>query len=447
MSTCYVNVFRGGFPSVASMFTTMKSILYSQLSVILMSGIYADASSALPRLLNHGAMPVGMEQSCLGTVVSQTVRGVNQVVGAASSLEVPVGKSELFYKFSEPAQFRSIAFTQSGIEGVVHAFASLDGVRWDAVTSSKISKGDLKVNLDEISRYGSHLKLEFNVSHSGKIVTPMVATTQHDSDYVVKQTGGSDRQVVNFAAGLGGARVIYSTATASPASVATGLVNFDLSSRKDHFLVYDLNASRNINDLSCVGIQGFESIEIYAGSELSEDEDWKGRLSLSLDGIKAMACVAKMSLSSDSFSHQFASSLGARYIVMKLQSSSDARVAQIVGLSISGKATVTKLIKGAGQWVNAGIINANASSLESSSRSGNESQEVAFKSAPAVFAWDLERNLNSRLMAGSSAQSGSWMGGSSSSSVSVRGRRANAENTTDPVALEILRCDFVSAQP
>ncbi len=444
MLTCYVTAFRGGFLSVTPMSTTMKSILYSQLSVILMSGIYADASSALPRLLNHGAMPVGMEQTCLGTVISQSVAGKNQQVSGASSLEIPLGKSELFYKFSEPTQFRSVAFTQLGVEGVVHAFASLDGVRWDEVTSAKISKGNLKVSLDKVSRYGSYLKLEFNASHSGQIVTPMVQTTRHDSDYVVKQTG-NDRQTVNFATGLGGARIIYSTATTSSGSMVSALVSFDATVRKDHFLVYDLNDSREINGLSFAGTEGFDSIEIYSGSKLPENEDWKGRLSLSTEAVKAMALVAQVKSSTQPVECKFTSPIAARYVVMKLHTSSDAKLARLIGLSISGDATVAKLVKGSQQSVDAGLIHSKKSSVEVSAQH-EEIQEVAFKSSPAVFAWDLERNLNANLMAGSSAQSRTWMN-ASTSSASIRGRRANAENATDPVALEILRCDFVSEQP
>ncbi len=422
---------------------TMKSILYSQLSILLMSGIYAEATSTLPRLLNHGAMPIGMEQGCLGTSILQTVSGKSHLVSGLSILEVPVGKSELVFKFSEATQFRTITFAQSGLEGVVHAFASLDGIRWDLITTSKLTKADLDVNLDKISRYGSLLKLEFNVSQAGKMVTPAIATTHHDSDFQVKQTTEA-RQWVNFATGLGGARVIYSTATTHPSGVATGLVNFDATQRKDNYLVYDLNESRKLDQISFVGADGFESVEIYSGMELPENEDWKGRLSLSTEGIPTMTCIAKAGTSEQPYLHSLKDSVEARYVVLKLKASPEAELARLVGLSIAGKASVSRVFKGGSQFVHSGMMHSKIHDLDQAS-TDEADNNGSFKKAPAVFAWDLERNMNSNLVAGANGQPGAWMNGSILSTT-TRGRRADGEPDPDPdpLALEILRCDFVS---
>lgn len=421
----------------------MKPIAYTQLCILLMCGTQVVASPNLPRLLSHGAVPVGLEQGCFGTVISHSASGQTVSLPSAGRVVVPAGKSELSYKFQEAAQIRSIFFATNGISGVVSAYVSLDGNKWDKVAVKAIKNSDSHVKLDGFGKFGSNVRLQLDVLTKGEIFVPRVFTSACDADYSVSQTVEVS-SMVDFASGVGGTRVIYSSSEkAISEAMGQGCEGFafDSSKRKTHYLVYDLQQPRAISECVFVGGAGVGAITVLGGSTLPESEDWKGRLFLSVENLARMKTLATKKLVKADTCLSINSKETHRFVVVKMEAVEGTPLMKIGSLCIRGAAVVQKNSKTILAKSSQAILIQNDQNLQNSDAA---QAQVAYQQPAPVFAWDLERSLSNNLM--SNARLSEGLGGGGLTSFSTRGRRADGEEDPDPdpLGIEILRCDFVS---
>lgn len=224
----------------------------------------ATAEAALQKLTPRESVPVGMEMHFAGT----TLEGVQGILNAealtrdhAGEAHLAAGASQMVFKFSRQAVLSSLSFINDGMQGEVRLLASPDGKQWTSLSSERFTATDRQVSVSPGCAQGRYLKLEFDSRQGGTLRCLRIQGGDSDLDYQVAQ--GAEGKPVNFAAGLGGGRVVY----ASPAG-----------SDSERMIVYDFGQPRQLTEFASVHSRQPVGLKVYALPSLPEKEDWRGRM-------------------------------------------------------------------------------------------------------------------------------------------------------------------------
>jgi hypothetical protein len=319
-------------------------------------------------------------------------------------------------------------------------FVSLDGKKWNQAAQSAFKSSDSLIKIERLGVFGSQLRIEFQSKTGAEIISPKIYSTTSDADFVVSQDSAADDEMLDFATGIGGARVIYTTALkpqtlGSDPQIADGL-RFDASTNKNHYIVYDLGSTRTVQRIRSISTTGLDSMFVCACDKVNESEDWKGRLSLAIDSLNNLKYEGNSKTKGEDVTLDFTTGMTGRFIIIKLVASASSKLLHFGSFQIAGKGKLVRI--------------KNSDFPLAASQSKQFRPEVVSEIAsiggatttPSVFAWDVERNVNGILFGASRSSNG--LIGAFQSTAFGRSRRADEDLDPDPASIEILRCDFVS---
>ncbi|MDZ4288062.1 MAG: hypothetical protein U0984_08890 [Prosthecobacter sp.] len=191
------------------------------------------------------------------------------------------GKSEAILKFVKPALVQSVSFVNDGIEGKVAMSISGDGKAWNSLGQDTFSVADRLIKLEAGAAQGRFLRLQFDLTRGGTIRGFQAIGGDTDANYKVTQSDDGSGAPVNFAAGIGGGRLLY----LSPElfgnrndAVRNNRLEFPESDEKYRTAVYDLGQVRALDEFGSVHSPRPVRFAVYAFDTLPEKEDWRGRL-------------------------------------------------------------------------------------------------------------------------------------------------------------------------
>lgn len=428
----------------------MKSAIYFQLCVGLGVCFHAKALE-LARFANHEAMPASMEQASMGTFIASSSGIQNPAALISSSNPSPAvfseGQGTVTLRFARQMNVRQLSFLNVGAAGKLVVTASADNKTWVPMTDAVFAAADDVVDLSSGSAYCKYLRLSFELSKPGAISSMKVVGEDFDADYQVSQDAAGKLQEFNFASGIGGARLIYASPSISgktTSSLKQGVIRFDSAKAEEFVAVYDLGQKRRLETFGCSHGAGLKAMSVYAFGSLSEKENWRGRLTYDTEALARMKPVLSAESNQEIRGTQMLKStqaVEARYVAFKWTVASGLTSFPVFGTVISGQAAVVR--SPAVQLVSAG-------QKAGSQRSFNGADKLvqdAYTAAPAVFAWDMEKGLVGAAGRQAAMLRADVLGVSNSSVYSREDRKSNGAYDladTDPVTVEILRCDIVS---
>jgi uncharacterized protein YndB with AHSA1/START domain len=220
-----------------------------------------------------------------GTTVDSS-KGVNPAAGLllgdpVKPISLASGKSEAVLKFVKPSLVRSIAFVSDGIEGKVALAISGDGKQWQQLAQKSFTPADRLIQIQAGAAQGRYLRLAFDLVRGGTIRGFQAVGGDTDGNYQVTQNGDGSGTPVNFAAGIGGGRLLYlspETFGKKDDAVRNNRLEFPESDERFRTAVYDLGQVRALNEFGSVHSPRPVRFAVYAFESLPEKEDWRGRL-------------------------------------------------------------------------------------------------------------------------------------------------------------------------
>lgn len=154
--------------------------------------------------------------------VDNLINGVD--VTAPSTLSA--GKSFFILNFGKPVMVSNSSIANEGVEGKIALSASADKNGWAVLEEKVITSADREVNFKFAGIQAKFLKYEFVLSKGGLMRALTVFGNQTDYGYALKQDPtGEKGQPMNFAGGLGGARLVY--AAPKPVNGIDSAANFN----------------------------------------------------------------------------------------------------------------------------------------------------------------------------------------------------------------------------
>lgn len=428
----------------------MKSAILLQLCVGLGVCIHAQALE-LSRFLSHEAMPASIEQASMGASIASSSGVENAAALISSTSEKPAvlsgGIGVVTLKLAKQSQVRQLTFLNDGAAGRLVVSASTDNMTWVPMASTAFASGDDVVDLGAGASYSKYLRLSFELSKPGSIAGLKVVGEDYDADYQVSQ-GGGQAQEFNFASGVGGARLIYASATTADKGATAwrqGVLRFDARKASEFVAVYDLGQKRRLGKFGCSHGAGLTAMSVYTFSALPEKENWRGRLAYDTAALGRMTPVVSVEAAKEARGTRLAEvkeAVEARYVAFKWTVAPGLSSFPVYGTVIGGQAVVVRSpavhLASAGQFkAGAGRSVGSVAALD----------KAAYAAAPSVFAWDLERGLFGAAGHQGSMARADGLGASGSAVYSRSTRKADGEENPediDPVSVEILRCDIVS---
>ncbi len=179
----------------------------------------------------------------------------------AGEAHLAAGASHLIFRFPRQTLLSHLSFINDGMQGEVRLLASSDGRQWTPLSGEVFTSADRQVSVSPGCAQARYLKLEFDSRQGGTLRCLRIQGGGSDLDYEVVQA--AQGQPVNFAAGLGGGRMVYAS--------AAGL-------GKERMVVYDFGQQRQLTEFASVHSRQPVGVKVYALSGLPEKEDWRGRL-------------------------------------------------------------------------------------------------------------------------------------------------------------------------
>lgn len=206
------------------------------------------------------------------------------------------GASEVILKFAKQSVVKNVSFVNEGIEGKVALSTSTDGTAWSPVDSSVFSGSDRLVKLDGGAAQGRFLRMQFDLVRGGALRSFQAIGSATDANYTVTQSPDGSGAPVNFAAGMGGGRLLYLSPELFGSrndAVKANLLEFPESDEKYRTAVYDLGQVRSLNEFGSVHSPRPVRFSVYAFDNLPEKEDWRGRLAFDPTVFDTSEPVAK----------------------------------------------------------------------------------------------------------------------------------------------------------
>lgn len=399
-------------------------------------------------------MPAGMEQASLGTSIASSSGVQNAAALISSASQKPAVFSEghgvVTLKLARQMHVRQLTFLNDGAAGKLVVTASADNLTWVPMADAAFASGDDVVDLGAGSAFSKYLRLSFELSKPGSIAGLKVVGEDFDADYQVSQDSAGKMQEFNFASGIGGARLIYASPTVAGKGAGSwkqGVLRFDAAKAGEFVAIYDLGQKRKLGKFGCSHGAGLTTMSVYAFGTIPEKENWRGRLAYDTTALAQMKPVLTVETAEEARGTQMmeaAQPVEARYVAFKWTIAPGLASFPVYGTVISGQAAVVRSpavhLASAGQFKG-------AAGMKRSLDGAGAADKPAYMSAPAVFAWDLERGLFGAAGHQASLMRADGLGASGSTVYSRTARKADGEGNPediDPVSVEILRCDIVS---
>ncbi len=256
------------------------------------------------------------------------------------------GKSEAVLKFAKQSVIKSVSFVNDGIEGKVALATSTDGSAWSQVDNRVFSPSDRLVKLDGGTAQGRYLRMQFDLVRGGVIRSFQAIGTATDANYKVTQSEDGTGSSVNFAAGIGGGRLLYISPELfgnQTAAVKTNVLEFPESDEKYRTAVYDLGQIRTLTEFGSVHSPRPVRFSVYAFENLPEKEDWRGRLAFDPTVFDTSEPVARAEDSSGAgfIKAKSKKAVKSRYIALRWEPDFNPPAFTVDSVSITGKGDVT----------------------------------------------------------------------------------------------------------
>lgn len=286
-------------------------------------------AAVLHKLTPRDAVPVGMEMHFAGTTLEGgqgVLNGEALIRDHTGEAHLAAGASHLIFKFSRQAILSRLSFINDGMQGEVRLLASHDGRHWLPLSSERFMPADRLVSVNPGCAQGRFVKLEFDSRQGGTLRCLRLQGGDSDLDYQVVQNSAG--KPVNFAAGLGGGRMVY----ASPAD-----------SGKERIVVYDFGQSRELSEFASVHSRQPVGLKVYALSALPEKEDWRGRLQADptqLGKPGQLVAQAEDTFGSGHVRLRLDKPVTTRYLAMAWQSSASLADFKVFEIAVSGSGFV-----------------------------------------------------------------------------------------------------------
>lgn len=261
-------------------------------------------------------------------------------------VNLAAGKSEAVLKFPKQSVVNTVSFVNDGIEGKVALSTSTDGNAWSPVDNAVFSPSDRLIKLDGGAAQGRFLRMQFDLVRGGVIRSFQTIGSSTDANYSVTQSSDGDGVPVNFAAGIGGGRLLYISPELFGSrndAVKSNLLEFPESDDKYRTAVYDLGQVRSLNEFGSVHSPRPVRFSVYAFDNLPEKEDWRGRLAFDPAVFDTVEPVAKAEDTSGSgfLKAKPGKTVKSRYIALRWEPDFNPPSFSAYSVSIAGAASVT----------------------------------------------------------------------------------------------------------
>lgn len=262
------------------------------------------------------------------------------------SVNLPSGQSEASLKFAKQSVLKGLSFVNDGIEGKIALSTSADGNSWTPVDSQVFTPSDRLVKLNGGASQGRYLRMQFNLVRGGVIRSFQAIGTATDANYTVTQNADGTGAKVNFAAGIGGGRLLYISPELYGSrndAVKSNVLEFPESDEKYRTAVYDLGQVRTLSEFGSVHSPRPVRFSVYAFDSLPEKEDWRGRLAFDPSVFDTAEPVAKAEDASGSgmVKAKLNKTVKSRYIALRWEPDFNPPAFTAYSVSITGAANVT----------------------------------------------------------------------------------------------------------
>ncbi|HYF35630.1 MAG TPA: hypothetical protein VD994_10100 [Prosthecobacter sp.] len=319
------------------------------LSLLALAALITPASAKWSRLPSVDKKPV--TASILSGTTIDSSKGVTPanalILGdPIKPIALTTGKSEAVLKFVKPALVRSISFVSEGIEGKVALAISGDGKEWHPLGQDSFTPADRLVKIEAGAAQGRYLRLAFDLVRGGTIRGFQAVGGDTDANYSVTQSGDNSGTPVNFAAGIGGGRLLYLSPEQfgnRDEAIRNNRLEFPESDEKFRTAVYDLGQVRALNEFGSVHSPRPVRFAVYAFDSLPEKEDWRGRLAFDPTVFDTTEPVARGEDTTGS-GHLTAKPqkvVKARYLALRWEPDFNPPAFSAYSVSITGHANIT----------------------------------------------------------------------------------------------------------
>ncbi len=336
-----------------------------------------QAGAKWSRLPSVDKKEVSIASVLSGTVVHEA-KGIQQanaliLADPVKPVSLAAGKSEAILKFAKQSVVKSVSFVNDGLEGKVAMSTSTDGKAWSPLDHEVFSAADRMIKLDGGSAQGRFLRLQFELVRGGMIRSFQALGSDTDSNYTVTQNADGTGAPIDFAAGIGGGRLLYLSPEMFGArndAVRSNRLEFPESDEKYRTAVYDLGQVRTLNEFGSVHSPRPVRFSVYAFDNLPEKEDWRGRLAFDPQAFETAEPVASAEdVSGAGFVKAKPSkAVKSRYIALRWEPDFNPPAFSAYSVSISGAASIS--FSGAGVSVTT-TTDANGNSVSTVSVDGN----------------------------------------------------------------------------
>lgn len=274
---------------------------YKQLfTLVAIASLSLQTQAKWSKLPAVEAKPVSTATILAGTTVydSKGLDPANALLmgDPVRAVNLPSGQSEVSLKFIKQSIVKGSSFVNDGAEGKVAMATSSDGKTWSPVASRVFSASDRLVKLDGGTAQGRFLRMQFDLVRGGAIRGFQSMGNLTDGNYTVTQNSDGTGAPVNFAAGIGGGRLLYVSPElfgSRSDAARTNVIEFPESDEKYRTAVYDLGQVRTLNEFGSVHSPRPVRFSVYAFENLPEKEDWRGRLAFDPTVFDTTEPVAK----------------------------------------------------------------------------------------------------------------------------------------------------------
>lgn len=317
---------------------------------LVLASIAVPAIAKWSRLPTLDKRPTSISTVLNGTSVHESSRisKPNHLVLAdpLKPVSLGAGKSSATLKLARQSVIHSISFVSEGLEGRVALALSADGKAWNQAEGSAFTPLDRLVKMSAGASQGRFLRLDFDLVRGGNLRSFQVIGTDTDANYTVKQNADGTGAPVNFAAGIGGGRLLYINPELYGArgdAARLGRLEFPESDDKYRTAVYDFGQVRTLNEFGSVHSPRPVRLSVFAFDELPEKEDWRGRLAFDpsvFDTTEPVASVEDRK-GTGIVKAKPKNAVKARYIAMRWEPDFNPPGFTVEDVSISGSGDVT----------------------------------------------------------------------------------------------------------
>ncbi len=275
----------------------MKSIT----PLLLLSSLAVTSVSAKwERLSSLEKRPIEVTSAAFAGTKIDSSQGIGRANAFVSDDPVDAavlsaGNSSAVISLAKPSVVERIDFTNDGVEGKVTISASTDKSAWVNLGSEVFSPADRFVEVGFAGIQAKYLRVDFQLTRNGTIRNFQTYGGTNDMDYTVTQSEDGSGQDVNFASGLGGARVVYAAPKVENSSDEAASFNkfdFPESDEKYRTIIYDLGQVRRLDEFGSVHSPRPVRFEVFTFDTLPQKEDWRGRLTFDPAAFDSASPVA-----------------------------------------------------------------------------------------------------------------------------------------------------------